>query len=67
MFEIALFLSLDAQCTPCNVTFYAYDYGYQNYENPEHCSLKIYPLITFLNRRDNENKSHCDCCVNDNI
>ena len=59
MLGIALFLSLDAQCTPCNVVFYTSNYGYKIHENPEHCSFKIYPLTTFLNRTDDENKSHC--------
>ena len=58
MLVIAPFLSLDAQCTPCNVTFYTYNYGSQTHENPDHCSLKIYPLTTFLNRTANENNSH---------
>ena len=57
MLGIALFLSLDAQCTPCNVTFYTSNHGSQIHENPDHCSLKLYPLTTFPNWTDNENKS----------
>ena len=32
MLGITLFLTLDAQCTPCNVSFYTYDHGYQIHE-----------------------------------
>ena len=53
----ALFLSLKAQFTPCNVTFYTSNYGSQIHENPDHCSLKIYPLTMFLNWTDNEEKT----------
>ena len=59
MLGIALFLALDAQCTPCNVTFCTSNYGFQIHENPDHCSIKRYPLTTFPNWTDNENKSHC--------
>ena len=45
--------------TPFNVTFCTSNHVYQIYENPEHCSLKIYPLTTFLNPTDNGNKSLC--------
>ena len=48
MLGMALFLLLDAHCTPCNVTFYTYNYGYQINENPDHCSLKIPLLLRFL-------------------
>ena len=59
MLGIAFFLSLEAQCTHCNVTFYTFNDGSQIHENPDHCSLEKYPLTTFRNRTDNENKSHC--------
>ena len=42
------------------VKFYTSYYGSQIHKNPDNCSLKIYPLSTFLNRTDNKNKSHCD-------
>ena len=49
--------------THCNVTFCTYNHRYQINENPDYCSLKIYPLITFLNRTDNGNKSRCAFCA----
>ena len=56
--KITLGLS-SVKITFCNVTFCTSNHGYQNNENPGHCSLKIYPLTTFLNQSDNGNKSHC--------
>ena len=67
MLGIALFLSLDAPWTPCNLTIYTSNYGYQIHENQGHCSLKIYPLTTFLNRTDNENEYHCAPTTSDSV
>ena len=36
------FLLLDAQCTPCNVTFCTSNYGYQTNENPELAECRVY-------------------------
>ena len=59
MLGIALILALNVHCKTCHMTFYTSNYGFQIHEHPNLCSLKRYPLTTFLNRTDNENKSQC--------
>ena len=56
--KITLVMSF-VKITTSNVTFCISNHLYQNNENLDHCSLKIYPLTTFLNQTDNGNKSHC--------